>query len=72
MMQVNMRFAAQHLHSSLPLRPVQSILRPCLPKRIIPALDIKDGRVVKCVKFENMRDAGDPSSAPRTTTSRRR
>lgn len=29
-------------------------------KRIIPALDIKDGRVVKCVKFENMRDAGDP------------
>jgi cyclase len=29
-------------------------------KRIIPALDIQDGRVVKCVKFENMRDAGDP------------
>ncbi|MBE5761674.1 MAG: imidazole glycerol phosphate synthase subunit HisF [Clostridiales bacterium] len=31
-----------------------------LAKRIIPCLDIKDGRVVKCVKFENMRDAGDP------------
>ena len=29
-------------------------------KRIIPALDINNGRVVKCVKFENMRDAGDP------------
>ncbi len=29
-------------------------------KRIIPALDIKDGRVVKCVQFENMKDAGDP------------
>jgi cyclase len=29
-------------------------------KRIIPALDIKNGRVVKCVQFENMRDAGDP------------
>lgn len=29
-------------------------------KRIIPALDINQGRVVKCVKFENMRDAGDP------------
>ena len=29
-------------------------------KRIIPALDINHGRVVKCVKFENMRDAGDP------------
>lgn len=29
-------------------------------KRIIPALDIDHGRVVKCVQFENMRDAGDP------------
>ncbi len=29
-------------------------------KRIIPALDINAGRVVKCVQFENMRDAGDP------------
>jgi cyclase len=29
-------------------------------KRIIPALDVNNGRVVKCVKFENMRDAGDP------------
>ncbi len=31
-----------------------------LTKRIIPCLDIKDGRVVKGVNFENMRDAGDP------------
>lgn len=29
-------------------------------KRIIPALDIADGRVVKCVRFLNPRDAGDP------------
>ena len=29
-------------------------------KRIIPALDIKEGRVVKCVRFLNPRDAGDP------------
>jgi cyclase len=29
-------------------------------KRIIPCLDIKDGRVVKGVNFENIRDAGDP------------
>jgi cyclase len=29
-------------------------------KRIIPALDVNNGRVVKCVQFENMRDAGDP------------
>ncbi len=31
-----------------------------LAKRIIAALDIKDGRVVKGVKFVNLRDAGDP------------
>jgi cyclase len=31
-----------------------------LTKRIIPCLDIKDGRVVKGVKFLNLRDAGDP------------
>ena len=30
-------------------------------KRIIPCLDVKDGRVVKCVKFLNPRDAGDPA-----------
>ncbi|NJE00968.1 imidazole glycerol phosphate synthase subunit HisF [Thermococcus sp. JdF3] len=31
-----------------------------LAKRIIAALDIKDGRVVKGIKFRNIRDAGDP------------
>ena len=31
-----------------------------LTKRIIPCLDVKDGRVVKGVKFLNLRDAGDP------------
>jgi imidazole glycerol-phosphate synthase subunit HisF len=31
-----------------------------LTKRIIPCLDIKDGRTVKGVNFENVRDAGDP------------
>ena len=30
-------------------------------KRIIPCLDVKDGRVVKCVNFLNPRDAGDPA-----------
>jgi cyclase len=29
-------------------------------KRIIPALDVLEGRVVKCVRFLNPRDAGDP------------
>jgi len=31
-----------------------------LSKRIIPCLDVKDGRVVKGVRFLNLRDAGDP------------
>ena len=31
-----------------------------LAKRIIPCLDIKNGRVVKGVNFLNLRDAGDP------------
>ena len=31
-----------------------------LAKRIIPCLDVKDGRVVKGVNFVGLRDAGDP------------
>jgi len=31
-----------------------------LTKRIIPCLDVKDGRIVKGVSFVNLRDAGDP------------
>jgi cyclase len=31
-----------------------------LKKRIIPCLDVKDGRVVKGINFENLIDAGDP------------
>ncbi|MFI5150654.1 MAG: imidazole glycerol phosphate synthase subunit HisF [Bacteroidia bacterium] len=31
-----------------------------LAKRIIPCLDIRDGRTVKGINFENIRDAGDP------------
>src|SRR5207302_959137 len=42
--------------------------RKCLPracnemlaKRIIPCLDVREGRVVKGVNFLNLRDAGDP------------
>src|SRR5438445_5683844 len=30
-------------------------------KRIIPCLDVDDGRVVKGVRFKNLRDAGDPA-----------
>ncbi len=32
-----------------------------LTARIIPCLDVKGGRVVKGVKFKNLRDAGDPA-----------
>ena len=30
-------------------------------KRVIPCLDVKDGRVVKGINFVNLRDAGDPA-----------
>lgn len=36
-----------------------------LAKRIIPCLDVKDGRVVKGVSFTNLRDAGDPVETAR-------
>ncbi len=36
-----------------------------LAKRIIPCLDVDKGRVVKGVKFVNLRDAGDPVEAAR-------
>ncbi len=34
-----------------------------LTRRIIPCLDVKDGRVVKGIKFLNLKDAGDPVEA---------
>jgi imidazole glycerol-phosphate synthase subunit HisF len=36
-----------------------------LKKRIIPCLDIKDGRVVKGINFTRLRDAGDPVALAR-------
>src|SRR3712207_900086 len=36
-----------------------------LAKRVIPCLDIADGRVVKGVNFVNLRDAGDPVEVAR-------
>ena len=32
-------------------------------KRIIPCLDVKDGRVVKGINFVDLQDAGDPVEA---------
>ena len=37
-----------------------------LTKRIIPCLDIKDGRTVKGINFENLIDAGDPIEQAKT------
>ncbi|HPM77816.1 MAG TPA: imidazole glycerol phosphate synthase subunit HisF [bacterium] len=36
-----------------------------LTKRIIPCLDVKDGRVVKGIKFQGLRDAGSPAELAR-------
>ena len=36
-----------------------------LAKRIIPCLDVDQGRVVKGVQFEGIRDAGDPVQVSR-------
>jgi cyclase len=36
-----------------------------LNRRIIPCLDVRDGRVVKGVRFEGLRDAGDPAELGR-------
>ncbi|MDZ4754438.1 MAG: HisA/HisF-related TIM barrel protein, partial [Phycisphaerae bacterium] len=32
-----------------------------LSRRIIPCLDVRDGRVVKGVRFQGLRDSGDPA-----------
>lgn len=42
------------------LNKTQNIAVTALAKRIIPCLDIKDGRTVKGTNFVNLRDAGDP------------
>ncbi len=39
-----------------------------LKTRLIPCLDVKDGRVVKGVNFVDLRDAGDPVEAAAPTT----
>jgi cyclase len=33
-----------------------------LTTRVIPCLDVRDGRIVKGVRFQSLRDAGDPAS----------
>ena len=36
-----------------------------LTRRIIPCLDVRDGRVVKGVRFVDLKDSGDPASLAR-------
>jgi len=36
-----------------------------IPERVIPCLDVRDGRVVKGIAFTNIRDAGDPVECAR-------
>jgi cyclase len=43
-------------HINASYRPASS-----LPPRIVPCLDVRDGRVAKGVRFEQLRDAGDPA-----------
>ena len=47
-------------HFSLDFTNRARILEAMLAKRVIPCLDVTDGRVVKGTKFLNLRDAGDP------------
>jgi len=42
-------------------RRIQTV--SAIPERVIPCLDIRGGRVVKGVRFESIRDAGDPVEA---------
>lgn len=39
----------------------RSAAMPGLLRRIVPCLDVRDGRVVKGVRFQSLRDAGDPA-----------
>ena len=47
-------------HFSLDFTNHGRIVGDMLAKRVIPCLDVTDGRVVKGTKFLNLRDAGDP------------
>src|SRR6185369_11128268 len=52
--------ARKRQHSTCLPRSSASIKATMLKTRIIPCLDVKDGRVVKGVNFVDLQDAGDP------------
>ena len=45
-----------------PSAPAGEGPEPGLLPRVVPCLDVRDGRVVKGVQFQHLRDAGDPAS----------
>jgi len=45
-----------------PSAPAGEGPEPGLLPRVVPCLDVKDGRVVKGVRFQHLRDAGDPAA----------
>lgn len=45
---------------SLDAARVRAAVTEAIPERVIPCLDVRDGRVVKGVNFTSIRDAGDP------------
>ena len=54
------------MHTQIVIRPVETAFYGewnMLTKRIIPCLDVNNGRVVKGVNFVSLRDAGDPVEA---------
>jgi len=46
--------------TQLPNNPINQLPKKMLATRIIPCLDVEDGRVVKGIKFKNIKEAGDP------------
>lgn len=50
---------------SLPAAVARAATPNAIPERVIPCLDVRDGRVVKGVRFEDIRDAGDPVECAR-------
>lgn len=47
--------------SAVVRRPLQTSSESMLAIRLVPCLDVRDGRVVKGVRFHGLRDAGDPA-----------
>ena len=61
-----LRYGLEVCHVTASYRPrvaLQAAPVPMLKIRIIPCLDVKDGRVVKGVNFVDLKDAGDPVEA---------